>query len=64
MWLCEDQKIYVMRETRKTPYFRHDVVPIFMGVRPEDYFVSAPYKSYIHVDDSYGLKDLQEALTA
>ena len=35
-----------------------------MGVRPEDYAVSAPYKSYIHVDDFYGLKDLQGALTA
>ena len=42
----------------KTPYFKHDVVSIVMGARPEDYAVSAPYKSYIHVDDFYGLKDL------
>ena len=35
-----------------------------MGVRPEDYAVSAPYKSYVHVDEFYHLKDLLGALTA
>ena len=47
-----------MQEPRKTPYFRYDVVPIVMGVRPEDYAVSALYKSYIHVDEFDGSKDL------
>ena len=43
---------------RKTPYFRNDVVLIVMGARPEDYVVSDPYKSYIHLDDFDGSKDL------
>ena len=29
----------------------HDVLPIVMGARREDYERSAPYKSFIHVDD-------------
>ena len=28
---------------------RHDVLPIVMGARPEDYASSAPHHSYIHV---------------
>ena len=47
-----------MRGPRKTPYFRNDVVLIVLGARPEDYAVSAPYKSFIHVDDFDGSKDL------
>ena len=47
-----------MQGPRKPPYFRYQVVPIVKGVRQEDYAVSAPYKSYIRVDDFYGLKDL------
>ena len=43
-------------------FFRHDVVPIVMGARPEDYAISAPYKSYIHVDDFEGPKELAEYL--
>ena len=33
-----------------------------MGARPQDYAVSAPYKSYIHVDDFDGPKELAEYL--
>ena len=33
-----------------------------MGARPEDYAKSAPYKSYIHVDDFEGVKELAEYL--
>ncbi|XP_065349904.1 glycoprotein 3-alpha-L-fucosyltransferase A isoform X2 [Cloeon dipterum] len=29
----------------------HNVIPIVMGARPEDYEKSAPLKSYIHVDE-------------
>ena len=45
-----------------TLFFRHDVIPIVMGARPEDYAVSAPYKSYIHVDDFDGPKELADYL--
>ena len=31
--------------------FSHDVLPIVMGARPEDYERSAPHKSFIHVDN-------------
>lgn len=33
-----------------------------MGARPEDYAASAPYKSYIHVDNYEGAKELAEFL--
>ena len=33
---------------------RHEVVPIAMGARPEDYERQAPYRSYIHVDQFSG----------
>ena len=33
-----------------------------MGARPEDYAISAPFKSYIHVDDFEGPKELAEYL--
>ena len=33
---------------------RHEVVPIAMGARPEDYERQAPYRSYIHVDQFAG----------
>ena len=42
--------------------FRHDLVPIVMGARPQDYERAAPYKSYIHVDDFEGPKELAEFL--
>lgn len=41
---------------------RHDVIPIVMGARPEDYERSAPQKSFIHVDDFEGPKELAEYL--
>jgi len=40
----------------------HDVIPIVMGARPEDYAQSAPYKSYIHVDDFDSAKELADYL--
>ena len=42
--------------------FRRDLVPIVMGARPQDYERAAPYKSYIHVDDFEGPKELAEFL--
>ena len=33
-----------------------------MGARPEDYERASPYKSYIHVDDFEGPKELAEFL--
>ncbi len=33
-----------------------------MGARPEDYALSAPYKSFIHVDDFEGPKELADYL--
>ncbi len=41
---------------------RNELVPIVMGARPEDYARSAPYKSYIHVDDFESPKELAEYL--
>jgi len=40
----------------------HDVIPIVMGARPEDYVRSAPLNSFIHVDDFEGPKQLAEYL--
>lgn len=40
----------------------HEVLPIAMGARPEDYERQAPYKSYIHVDQFSGPKELGEYL--
>ncbi|CAG9858493.1 unnamed protein product [Phyllotreta striolata] len=36
----------------------HDVIPIVMGARPEDYQKSAPEGSYIHVDEFDNPKEL------
>ena len=41
-----------------TLIYRHDLVPIVMGARPQDYERVAPYKSFIHVDDFEGPKEL------
>ncbi|KAH8376430.1 hypothetical protein KR200_000319 [Drosophila serrata] len=38
------------------------VLPIVMGARPEDYEVSAPRRSYIHVDEFASPKELAEYL--
>ncbi len=43
-------------------FSRNELVPIVMGARPEDYARSAPYKSYIHVDDFESPKELAEYL--
>jgi len=40
----------------------HKVLPIVMGARPEDYEKVAPKKSYIHVDEFKGPKELAEYL--
>lgn len=39
-----------------------NVLPIVMGARPEDYESSAPYRSYIHVDEFASPKELAEYL--
>ena len=38
--------------------FRHRVLPIVMGARPEDYARLAPAHSYIHVDQFRGPEQL------
>ena len=40
------------------PICRHNIVPIVMGAHPDDYKRVAPYKSYIHVDEFKGPKEL------
>ncbi|GFV00928.1 glycoprotein 3-alpha-L-fucosyltransferase A [Trichonephila clavipes] len=40
----------------------HDVIPIVMGARPEDYARAAPPHSYIHVEDFEGPADLARYL--
>lgn len=39
-----------------------NILPIVMGARPEDYENSAPYRSYIHVDEFASPKELAEYL--
>ncbi|XP_030375313.1 glycoprotein 3-alpha-L-fucosyltransferase A [Scaptodrosophila lebanonensis] len=41
---------------------QRNVLPIVMGARPEDYEVSAPRRSYIHVDEFASPKELAEYL--
>lgn len=41
---------------------RHNVLPIVMGAHPTDYAQSAPYRSYIHVDEFESPKELAEYL--
>lgn len=40
----------------------HNVLPIVMGAHPTDYAHSAPYRSYIHVDEFESPKELAEYL--
>jgi len=40
----------------------HDVLPIAMGARYEDYLRSSPHKSFIHVDQFKGPKELADYL--
>jgi len=40
----------------------HNVLPIVMGARKEDYEKSSPFKSFIHVDDFSGPDELAEYL--
>ena len=55
--------MYVTQKSNFFPFSSsHDVIPIVMGARPEDYAKSAPYKSFIHVDDFDGPKELAEYL--
>lgn len=42
--------------------YRHNVLPIAMGAHPTDYARSAPYRSYIHVDEFESAKELAEYL--
>ena len=44
------------KENLKYVFFRHDILPIAMGARPEDYARAAPHKSFIHVDHFNGPK--------
>ena len=37
------------QKCKKKSDYRHDVLPIVMGAKPEDYARSAPHHSYIHV---------------
>uniref|UniRef100_A0A336LTI5 Fucosyltransferase n=1 Tax=Culicoides sonorensis TaxID=179676 RepID=A0A336LTI5_CULSO len=39
-----------------------NILPIVMGARPEDYALSAPHRSYIHVDEFTSAKELAEYL--
>ncbi|XP_055905668.1 glycoprotein 3-alpha-L-fucosyltransferase A [Eupeodes corollae] len=39
-----------------------NILPIVMGARPEDYEVSSPHRSYIHVDEFASPKELAEYL--
>lgn len=39
-----------------------NILPIVMGARPEDYEVSAPHRSYIHVDEFASPRELAEYL--
>ncbi|XP_053954102.1 glycoprotein 3-alpha-L-fucosyltransferase A [Anastrepha ludens] len=41
---------------------QRNILPIVMGARPEDYEVSAPHRSYIHVDEFASPKELAEYL--
>ena len=40
----------------------HDVLPIAMGARLEDYEVAAPHKSFLHVDQFSGPRQLAKFL--
>ncbi|XP_055696282.1 glycoprotein 3-alpha-L-fucosyltransferase A [Lutzomyia longipalpis] len=51
---CKD---YITEKFFVNALYRN-VLPIVMGARPEDYLGSAPYKSYIHVDDFASPKEL------
>lgn len=39
-----------------------NILPIVMGARPEDYELSAPYRSYIHVDEFASASELADYL--
>ena len=41
---------------------RHDILPIAMGARLEDYEEVAPYKSFLHVDMFPGPRELAQYL--
>ena len=60
--LCRNPNVNFKINKKNYLFFSHDVIPIVMGARPEDYAISAPYKSYIHVDDFDGPKELADFL--
>ena len=46
------------KSSLQSALFRHRVLPIVMGARPEDYARLAPAHSYIHVDQFRGPEQL------
>jgi hypothetical protein len=42
----------------------HNVLPIVMGARPEEYALVAPYRSYIHVEEFESPKELAAYLNS
>ena len=54
---CQTNMNFLSRD-----HFSHDVLPIVMGSRPEDYARDAPAHSYIHVDEFKGPKELADYL--
>ena len=43
-------------------FIRHNVLPIVMGARPDEYARLAPEKSFIHVDQFSGPAELAKFL--
>ncbi|XP_035792219.1 glycoprotein 3-alpha-L-fucosyltransferase A-like [Anopheles albimanus] len=70
--LDRDYKFYLAFENSKCKDYiteklflnalKHNVLPIVMGARPEDYEASAPHNSYLHVDNFASPKELAEYL--
>ena len=54
--------IVISRNIKWYLLLRHNVLPIVMGARPADYEKAAPYKSFIHVDQFKGPRELAEYL--
>ncbi|KAJ6633793.1 Glycoprotein 3-alpha-L-fucosyltransferase A, partial [Pseudolycoriella hygida] len=70
--LNRDYKFYLAFENSNCMYYitekffvnalNNNILPIVMGARPEDYESSAPYRSYIHVDEFESPKHLADYL--
>lgn len=39
-------------------YLRHDVLPVVMGARAEEYAAVAPHNSYVHVEEFANAEEL------